>query len=59
LDLATDADGAGTASATVPFTLEDGAPQSVVIHAGEMTMTGPGEAGKAGDRIACLTTPLG
>jgi Cu-Zn family superoxide dismutase len=59
LDLTTDADGAGEATATVPFTLADGAPQSIVIHAGEMTMTEPGEAGTAGDRIACLTTPLG
>lgn len=58
LDLTTDADGTGVATATMPFTLEAGAPQSIVIHAGEMTMTDPGEAGTAGDRIACLTTPL-
>jgi Cu-Zn family superoxide dismutase len=58
LDLTTDADGAGEASATVPFTLDDGAPQSIVVHAGEMTMTDPGRAGTAGDRIACLSTPL-
>lgn len=59
LDLTTDAEGAGEATATLPFTLEAGAPQSIVIHAGEMTMTEPGEAGTAGDRIACMTTPLG
>ena len=59
LDLTTDADGSGEATATVPFTLEAGAPQSIVIHAAEKTMTDPGEAGSAGDRIACITTPLG
>jgi len=59
LDLSTDGDGNGVATATVPFSLSAGAPQSIVIHAGAMTMTAAGEAGKAGDRIACLTTPLG
>lgn len=58
LDLATDADGAGTATATVPFTFTATAPQAVVVHADEMTMTEPGMAGMAGDRIACLTTPI-
>ena len=40
------------------FTFTDRAPQSIVVHADEMTMITSGEAGKAGDRIACLTTPI-
>lgn len=58
LDLATDADGAGTATATVPFMFIDTAPQSIVVHADEMTMTQDGMAGMAGDRIACLDASI-
>lgn len=56
LDLRTDADGAGTATATVPFAFPDRAPASVVVHEKEMTATAPGQAGTAGGRLACLTS---
>lgn len=57
LDFTTDAQGAGTATAEVPFTFAERAPASVIIH--EMpTATGPGEAGTAGERPACLTVPF-
>ncbi len=54
LDLTTDAAGAGTAEVTVPWQFTDRRPRSVVIHA-EPTRTGPGEAGSAGQRAACIT----
>jgi len=54
LDLTTDAEGAGSATAEVRFAFAERAPGSVVVH--EMgTKTGPGEAGTAGGRLACLT----
>lgn len=55
LDLTTDAEGTGTATATVDWVAPaDRRPESVIIH--EMqTATGPGEAGTAGDRPACIT----
>lgn len=59
LDLRTDGKGEGEAEATVPFAFTDRVPASVVIHAEEETKTGKGEAGKAGDRLACLTVPFG
>lgn len=55
LDLTTDATGAGSATATVPFEFPaDRRAQSVIIHAME-TMTEPGKAGTAGARAACIT----
>lgn len=38
--------------------LAERSPQSIVVHAEPMTATGPGEAGMAGDRLACLDMPL-
>lgn len=58
LDLSTDADGAGTGEAEVPFALGDDAPASIIVHAAMETAIGPGEAGMAGDRLACLDMPL-
>jgi Cu-Zn family superoxide dismutase len=54
LDLTTDSAGAGSATATVEWGFErNRRAKSVVIH--EMgTATGPGEAGKAGARPACV-----
>jgi Cu-Zn family superoxide dismutase len=57
LDLRTDANGAGTSQVEVPFTFTDRRPGAVVIHEAEATMTGPGMAGMAGGRLACLTIP--
>lgn len=55
LDLSTDAEGAGSATTTVPWDFERGRrAQSVVVH--EMpTATEPGRAGTAGARAACIT----
>lgn len=58
LDIMTDADGAGTSEATAPFAFNDEAPASIVVHAEMMTATARGEAGSAGDRLACLDMPL-
>jgi len=58
LDLETDGEGAGSAEATVPFTFSDEAPASTVVHAEMETATEAGMAGMAGDRIACLDTPV-
>ncbi len=55
LDVRTDDAGAGTSSTTVPFILTDRAPGSIVVHEATRTLTGPGHAGTAGARIACLT----
>ncbi|MGH3721142.1 MAG: superoxide dismutase [Pseudonocardiaceae bacterium] len=55
LDVHTDAVGAGTSRTTVPFALTDRVPGSIVVHEAMQTATGPGQAGKAGARIACLT----
>lgn len=58
LDLTADAEGNGTSEATVPFALNaEATPKSVVVHAEEKTATADGEAGKAGDRLACLSIP--
>ena len=60
LDLRTDASGSGTATTQVPWTIGNRGPKSVVIHDGMQTMTGPGVAGTAGGRAACLTvSPTG
>ncbi|QDQ96278.1 superoxide dismutase family protein [Tomitella fengzijianii] len=53
LDFTTDGSGAGHASSTVDWEFRDGGAQSLVLHA-KHTMTGPGEAGSAGDRLACI-----
>ncbi|MGH3599068.1 MAG: superoxide dismutase family protein [Pseudonocardiaceae bacterium] len=55
LDVRTDATGAGTSRTTVPFVLTDRAPGSIVVHEAMQTATDPGQAGKAGARLACLT----
>lgn len=58
LDLRTDENGNGTATAEVPFAFSDRAPASVVIHEAMMTATEAGKAGTAGGRLACLTAPF-
>jgi Cu-Zn family superoxide dismutase len=55
LDVRTDAAGAGTSRTTVPFAFTNRVPGSIVIHEAMQTSTGPGQAGQAGARIACLT----
>ncbi|SFB41917.1 superoxide dismutase, Cu-Zn family [Amycolatopsis marina] len=59
LDVVTNGEGNGETSTRVPFVFTDHAPNSVVVHEAATTRTGPGEAGKAGGRIACLTVPFG
>ncbi|WP_214404156.1 superoxide dismutase family protein [Pseudonocardia lacus] len=54
LDLTTDANGAGSVETVVPWQFTDRRARSVVIHA-EPTRTGPGEAGTAGQRVACVS----
>ena len=55
LDFQTDADGAGTATATVPWTFPaDRRPGSIVLHT-EHTAVDPGVAGQAGGRAACVS----
>ena len=53
LDLTTDAAGSASARTVVPWQFADQRARSVVIHA-EATRTGPGEAGVAGQRVACV-----
>jgi len=53
LDLHTDAQGAGWSSSTNPWTYRT-PPRSLVLHA-MSTQTGPGQAGTAGARLACIT----
>jgi Cu-Zn family superoxide dismutase len=55
LDVRTDAAGSGMSRTTVPFVFTDRGPGSIVVHEAEATSTTPGEAGKAGAPIACLT----
>ncbi|HKR48195.1 MAG TPA: superoxide dismutase [Pseudonocardiaceae bacterium] len=55
LDVRTDAGGSGTSRVTVPFVFTDRGPGSIVVHEAEQTPTGPGEAGKSGAPVACLT----
>jgi Cu-Zn family superoxide dismutase len=55
LDVRTDAAGSGMSRTTVPFVFTDRGPGSIVVHEAEATSTAPGEAGKAGAPIACLT----
>lgn len=55
LDLQTDAQGAGSSTATVPFGITgERAPKSIVLHEESNTNTGAGQAGTAGGRAACL-----
>jgi superoxide dismutase, Cu-Zn family len=55
LDFTTDGTGAGSAESTVAWAFPaDRRPRSVVVHA-MPTSTGPGEAGTAGGRAACVT----
>jgi Cu-Zn family superoxide dismutase len=60
LDFTTDATGAGSAETTVAWELPDDRrlPGSVVIHS-TGTNTGPGVAGTAGARVACITIKFG
>jgi len=53
LDITTDADGNAQASTTVDWEFRDDEANSVVLHA-QHTMTEPGRAGTAGDRLACI-----
>ena len=55
LDVTSDADGRGVATATVPWTFEPGAAGSVVIHA---QPTNP-VTGAAGARLACTSVAFG
>jgi superoxide dismutase, Cu-Zn family len=55
LDIRTDATGEGTSQTTVPFGFTDRRPGSIVLHEAMTTATTPGQAGKAGARIACVT----
>jgi Cu-Zn family superoxide dismutase len=57
LDFSTDAQGSGRAISTVRWQFGDRVPASVVLHE-RVTSAGPGEAGEAGARIACLTVPF-
>lgn len=55
LDVTTDAEGAGSSTATVDWVApDDRRPESVIIHEME-TATGAGEAGTAGGRPGCIT----
>lgn len=53
LDFTTDPRGSGAAITVVPWRVAGEAGRSVVVHA-QHTATGPGEAGTAGPRLACL-----
>lgn len=55
LDLRTDASGSGSTRTTVPFVFTGRGPGSIVVHEEAQTATGPGRAGQAGGRVACLT----
>ncbi|MDV6011404.1 superoxide dismutase [Haloechinothrix sp. LS1_15] len=55
LDFTTDGDGDAERIVQVPVGLVEHAPRSIVLHEAEETATAPGEAGQAGERVACLT----
>ena len=57
LDITTDADGDAQASSTVAWEFRDDEARSVVLHA-QHTKTHAGEAGMAGDRLACVDEVL-
>jgi Cu-Zn family superoxide dismutase len=54
LDFTTDEDGNAVSTADVAWLFRDGEAQSLVLHE-EHTSTEHGEAGTAGDRLACVT----
>ncbi|WP_304452290.1 superoxide dismutase family protein [Nocardiopsis sp. YSL2] len=54
LDFTTGPDGNALSTATVDWTFREGEAQSLVLH-DQHTGTEPGEAGTAGDRLACVT----
>jgi Cu-Zn family superoxide dismutase len=57
LDLTTDPQGAGSATAAQRWAFDElTPPRSLVLHA-ERTRTAAGVAGTAGERVACLTLP--
>ncbi|MGH3709380.1 MAG: superoxide dismutase [Pseudonocardiaceae bacterium] len=58
LDVHTDSAGAGTSRTTVPFVLTDRVPHSIMMHDATQTPTSPGQAVKAGARVACLTLSI-
>jgi superoxide dismutase, Cu-Zn family len=58
LDVHTDAAGAGTSRTTVPFILTDRVPRSIMVHDATQAPTSPGQAVKAGTRVACLTLSI-
>ncbi|MEE2057991.1 superoxide dismutase family protein [Rhodococcus artemisiae] len=53
MDFTTDDSGNARATSTVEWEFRDDEAESVVIH-DHHTMTAPGEAGMAGDRLACI-----
>ncbi|MDX5970060.1 superoxide dismutase family protein [Rhodococcus opacus] len=55
LDITTDGSGNAQASTTVDWEFRPDEAHSMVLHA-QRTMTGPGQAGTAGDRLACIDT---
>ncbi|MFV2198074.1 superoxide dismutase family protein [Nocardiopsis sp. LOL_012] len=55
LDFTTDGTGNVVADSTVDWEFREGEANSLVLHE-HHTKTGEGEAGKAGDRLACVTT---
>lgn len=57
LDLATDGRGEGVEQARQYWRFRPGGARSVVLHE-HATATGHGEAGTAGDRLACFTVPF-
>lgn len=57
LDVHTDARGFAYTSSTVDWQFTERRAQSVVLH-DEHTHTGPGEAGTAGPRLACVNVPF-
>lgn len=57
LDFITDEEGDGSAQASVAWAPRPGEAASVVLHE-EHTSTEEGEAGTAGDRLACVNVPL-
>jgi len=58
LDFATDANGDAQSHARVAWAIPPGGAGSIVLHE-HATHTGPGEAGTAGDRLACVSVPFG
>ncbi|MCA6094768.1 superoxide dismutase family protein [Streptomyces sp. SCA3-4] len=57
LDFTTDARGDGGAVSTVQWSFRAGEARSVVVHE-HATETGPGHAGMAGARLACVNVPF-